>query len=152
MFIYENGNSLNLTYKGQLPVENPEIVIKGYEDGATLTVNGTVYGSGLVEFEKKANLLVYQRDNKLAITFHGVAGMSNPEVTLDEVAEGVIEVVVAGTVVKLTFDESGVVAENVAQTTYDVEDLKAEEPVVDETDPQVIPEDDEEEPTEVVEE
>ena len=33
MFIYENGNSLNLTFEGSIPVENPDIVIKGYEDG-----------------------------------------------------------------------------------------------------------------------
>ena len=149
MFVYENGNTLNLTFKGQLPVENPEVVIKGFEDGATLTVNGTVYGSGSKEFDKKANTLVYQRDNKLAITFHGVKGMSTPDVTLDEVSDDVIDAVVNGVAVKLTFTESGVTAEDVAQPINVVEP-EVEEPVKEE-EPEVVPED-EEEPEEVVEE
>ena len=32
MFVYEVGNALNLTFKGNLPVENPEVVLKGYEN------------------------------------------------------------------------------------------------------------------------
>ena len=84
MFVYERENSLNLTFKGSLPVENPDVVIKGFKDGATLTVNGTTYGSGSEEFEGKAQTLVYQKDGKLVITFRGIAGMSDPEITIDE--------------------------------------------------------------------
>ena len=141
MFIYENGNSLNLTFEGNIPVENPDVVIKGYEDGATLTVNGTVFGKGSKEFEGKAKTLVYQKDKKLMITFRGVAGMNSPEVTIDDLGNDIYEVVVDGESTTLAIKEGKVEI----TTEVDVEETKIEDPVVE---PEVI----EEEPTEVVEE
>lgn len=147
MFIYENGNSLNLTFEGNIPVENPDVVIKGYEDGATLTVNGTVFGKGSKEFEGKAKTLVYQRDNKLVITFRGVKGMNDPEVTIDALGDNNYAVVVDGQSTILTIVNGKVEV----STEEDVEETKIEEPVAEPevpAEPEVI----EEEPEEVVEE
>ena len=147
MFIYENDNSLNLTFEGNIPVENPDVVIKGYEDGATLTVNGTVFGKGSKEFEGKAKTLVYQKDKKLMITFRGVAGMNSPEVTIDDLGNDIYEVVVDGEATTLAIKEGKVEI----TTEVDVEETKIEDPVVEPevtAEPEVI----EEEPTEVVEE
>ena len=126
MFVYENGNSLNLTFKGSVPVENPEVVIKGYEDGATLTVNGTVFGKGTKEFEGKAKTFVYQKDKKLMITFKGIAGMSDPEVTIDDLGDDNYEVVVDGEATTLVIKEDKVEI----TTDADVEETEIEEPVV----------------------
>ena len=147
MFIYENGNSLNLTFEGNIPVENPDVVIKAYEDGATSTVNGTVFAKGSKEFEGKAKTLVYQRDNKLVITFRGVEGMNDPEVTIDALGNNNYAVVVDGEATTLAIKEGKVEI----TTDVDVEETKVEEPVVEPeapADPEVI----EEEPEEVVEE
>ena len=147
MFIYENGNSLNLTFTGNTPVENPDVVIKGYEDGATLTVNDTVFGKGSKEFEGKAKTLVYQKDNKLVITFRGVDGMNEPEVTIDDLGDNNYAIVVDGEATTLAIKDGKVeITEEV-----DVEATKVEEPVVEPevpAEPEVI----EEEPEEVVEE
>lgn len=126
MFVYERDNSLNLTFEGNIPVENPDVVIKGYEDGATLTVNGTVFGKGSKEFEGKAKTLVYQADNKLMITFRGIAGMSNPEVTIDDLGNDNYEVVVDGEATTLVIREGKVEI----TTAVAVEETKVEEPVV----------------------
>ena len=147
MFVYENGNSLNLTFKGNMPVTDPEVVIKGYKNGATLTVNGTVYGNGDEEFEGKAKTLVYQKDGKLAITFNGVDGIDTPEVTIDEIGNEVYAVVVSGESVTLSIVEGKVIP--VAEETKEEEEeiTPVVEPVKEE-EPEVIPE---EEPTEVTE-
>ena len=126
MFVYERDNSLNLTFTGNTPVENPDVVIKGYEDGATLTVNGTVFGKGSKEFEGKAKTLVYQRDKKLMITFRGVAGMTDPEVTIDELNDDNYAVVVDGEVTTLAIKEGKVEI----TTEVDTENNKSEDPVV----------------------
>ena len=123
MFIYEKGNSLNLTLESNIPVENPEVVITGYEDGATLTVNGSVFGNGSKEFSGKAKTFVYQKSGKLFITFHGIAGMSNPEVTIDDLGDNNYEVVVDGKSVTLTIAEGKVefsTEENVEEPQVEV--------------------------------
>ena len=148
MFVYENGNSLNLTFEGSIPVENPDVVIKGYEDGATLTVDGTVFGKGSKEFEGRAKTLVYQKDNKLVITFRGVAGMNDPEITIDDLGANTYEVVVDGEATTLAIKEGKVEI----TTEAAVAETSVEEPVVEPeapAEPEVI---DEEEPEEVVEE
>ena len=126
MFVYEKDNSLNLTFEGSIPVKNPDVVIKGYQDGATLTVNGTVFGKGSKEFEGKAKTFVYQKDNKLMITFRGIAGMSDPEVTIDDLGNDNYEVVVDGESTTLAIKENKVEI----TTKVDVEKNKIEEPVV----------------------
>ena len=139
MFVYEKDNSLNLTFTGSIPVENPDVVIKGYEDGATLTVNGTVFGKGSKEFEGKAKTFVYQKDNKLMITFRGIAGMSDPEVTIDDLGNDNYEVVVDGESATLAIKENKVEI----TTKVDVEKNKIEEPVVESevpTEPVVVDE------------
>lgn len=155
MFVYEKGNSLNLTFKGSTPVDNAEVVIKGYEDGATLTVNGTVYGNGTKEFEGRAKTLVFQRDNKLMITFKGIAGMEDPEVTLDETKKGVVNAVVCGTAITINYTEEDVtVGEQTTESSNVEEEPKVETPV-DEDIPTEEPEADpvnEELPEESVEE
>ena len=129
MFVYERDNSLNLTFEGSIPVENPDVVIKGYEDGATLTVNGTVFGKGSKEFEGKAKTLVYQKDNKLMITFRGIAGMSNPEVTIDDLGNDNYAVVVGEDQVTLSIVNDTIIpVTEVIQP--DEEETKTEEPVV----------------------
>lgn len=147
MFIYENGNSLNLTFEGTIPVENPDVVIKGYEDGATLTVNNTVFGKGSKEFEGKAKTLVYQKDKKLMITFRGVEGMNSPEVTIDDLGNNTYEVVVDGEATTLAIKEDKVEI----TTEVAVAETKTEEPVVEPevpAEPEVV----KEEPEEAVEE
>ena len=126
MFVYEKDNSLNLTFEGSIPVKNPDVVIKGYQDGATLTVNGTVFGKGSKEFEGKAKTFVYQKDNKLMITFRGIAGMSDPEVTMDDLGNDNYEVVVDGEPVTLVIKATKVEI----TTKVDVEENKIEDPVV----------------------
>lgn len=145
MFIYENGNSLNLTLTGNKPVETPDVIVKGYKNGASVTVGESVYGvKNGEEFEGKAKTFVYQRDNKLAITFKGVAGITDPEVTIDDIGSDCYAIVVSGESVTLSVveDKVVVVAEEVQDPAPVAEPVKEEEP-------EVTPE---EETTEVVEE
>ena len=130
MFIYENGNSLNLTFKGNIPVDNPEVIIKGYTNGASLTVNGTevVSVSNPEEFDCKAKTLVYQKDNKMMITFKGIDGMNDPEVTLNEVTKGTVEVVVNGTPVTLTYTDTAVEVGSAPATTQVEETVEPTQP------------------------
>ena len=148
MFIYESDNSLNLTFKGSMPVDNPDIVIKGYTDGATLTVNNNkICGNGSKEFEGKAKTFVYQKDGKLVITFRGIEGMSNPEVTIDENETNKYTVVVDGTSVKLSITDEGVTTSEYSEPTQTtVEEPVSNEPTVTEDEnPTVDPEDEPEE-------
>lgn len=110
MFIYEVGNSLNLTFKGSVPVTDPEIVLKGYQNGVSLTVNGEelVSVADAVEFEQKAKTLVYQKSGKLFITFHGITGMSNPEVEIDELENGLYSVVIGENRLTLSITDTDV--------------------------------------------
>ena len=95
MFIYENGNSLNLTLVSNKPVENPDVVIKGYKNGAAVVVGEVVYGvKNGEEFDGKANLLVYEKDDKLAITFNGPCGIDSPEVTINSIGDDKYELVI----------------------------------------------------------
>lgn len=135
MFVYERNNSLNLTFTGNIPVENPDVVVKGYEDGATLTVNGTVFGKGSKEFEGKAKTFVYQKDNKLIITFRGIAGMSDPEVIIDDLGNDNYEVVVDGEATTLAIKEGKVEI----TTEVEVKNNKTEEPVVEPETPSETP-------------
>lgn len=135
MFVYENGNTLNITFKGNIPVENPEIVIKGYADGATVSINGTVYGSGSEEFEGKAKTFVYQKDGKLMITFNGIEGMSSPEITIDETSESTFDIVVGDTSISASITEDGVSVGS--QGTIEPAVVEEEESTFEET---IIPE------------
>ena len=109
MFIYENGNSLNLTLTGNKPVETPDVVIKGYQEGASVIVGSTVYGVKQgTEYPTKASTLVYQKDGKLAITFRGIKGMNDPEVIIDEIG-GCYSLVVSGEELKLNIVDNTVV-------------------------------------------
>ena len=148
MFVYEKGNSLNITFKGSIPVENPELVVKGYEDGATLTVNGTVYGNGSKEFEGRAKTFVFQKDGKLMITFKGVAGIENPDVTVDETSDGIV-VDIDGTAVTLEYTADGVAVKGEAAPVIE-EPVTPAKPAKEE-EPEVTVEEDEE-PDEVTEE
>lgn len=145
MFVYEKGNSLNLTFKGSTPVENPEVIIKGYENGASLTVNGTevVSVTNAVEFEGKAKTFVFQKAGKLMITFKGIEGMSNPEVTIDETTDGVYEAVVNGTNVTLTLTEDKVsvgVQGTIEPPVVEDEESSFEDPVIpDEPEEETLP-------------
>lgn len=130
MFVYENGNSLNVTFKGNRPVDNPEVIVKGYVDGATLTVNGTVYGIGSEEFENKAKTFVFQKDGKLNITFKGNEGIENPEVTLDETSVGVVTAVVCGKTITLNYDAEGVTVVGSEEPTSVEPEVPAQEPAV----------------------
>lgn len=146
MFVYENGNSLNLTLTGNLPVETPDVVIKGYKNGASVIVGENVYGvKDGEEFDGKAKTFVYQKDGKLAITFNGVDGINTPEVTIDEIGNEVYAVVVSGESVTLSIVEGKVIP--VAEETEEEEINPVVEPVKEE-EPEVIPE---EELTEVAE-
>ena len=122
MFVYEKGNSLNLTFKGSLPVDNPEVVIKGYKNGAALIVNGTTYGvENGEEFEGKAPTFAFERDGNLLVTFRGIAGMNNPEVVLNEDTKGTVDVVVSGVSVTVKYTEDSVYVENTTDTTNNME-------------------------------
>lgn len=139
MFVYESGNSLNLTFKGSIPVETPDVVIKGYKDGATVTIAGTTYGTASEEFEGKASTLVFQSAGKLMITFKGISGMETPDVTLDEVSAGVVNVTVGDTSIVVEYTDSSVSVKESAPA--EEEPAKTEEP---KTEPEDIPEDVEE--------
>ena len=150
MFIYEKGNSLNLTFKGSIPVDNPEVVIKGFVDGVTMTVNGTVFGSGSEEFEGKAKTLVYQKDGKLMITFRGVLGMEKPEVVIDETGDDTYLVTIGEDTVTLSIvDDAVVIGEKTTAQTTEVEEPVApanvEEPKEEEKPEVTDPEDEIEE-------
>lgn len=146
MFIYESDNSLNLTFKGSIPVDNPDIIIKGYKDGATLTVNNTVFGKGNEEFEGRAKTLVYQKDGKLVITFRGIEGMLNPEVTIDEIETNKYTAVVGDSSVTLSITDDKVTIDDSESTQTEVEGPASNEPTVTEDEnPTVEPEDEPEE-------
>lgn len=141
MFVYESGNSLNLTFKGSIPVETPEVVIKGYKNGASLSINSSevISVADPVEFEGKAKLFVYQKEGKLMITFNGIEGMSNPEVTLDETSDGVVEAVVNGESVSITYtDESVSVTSETVTEQPEPEVTEPEIPEPEVTEPEVV--------------
>ena len=70
-------------------------------------------------------MFAYQKGGKLAITFHGIDGMSNPEVTLDEVTPGVVDMVVNGEAVVLNYTDSEV---SVGEKSDDVVEEPEQEP------------------------
>ena len=134
MFVYEQGNTLNVTFKANHPVENPEVVIKGYKDGATISVNDTTYGSGTEEFVKKSDILVYHKDNKLMITFKGIKGMSSPDIIIDEPSEGVADVTVGTEHIVINYNEDAFSVEE--SSSKDTEEV--EEPVEESKEPEVV--------------
>lgn len=141
MFVYETNNSLNVTFKGNATVENPEVVIKGFENGATLIVNGeeVVSVADAKEFENSAQTFVFEKGNKLAITFKGVAGMETPDVTLDETEPGVVNVEVNGTPVVLNYTDEGVTIEGASENepAEVISNSVVETPIVEEV-PEVV--------------
>lgn len=149
MFIYEKGNTINISLTGSKPVETPDVVINGYTDGATLTVGSSVYGKGSKVFDCKAKTLVYQKDEKLMITFRGIEGMTDPEITVDEIEDNVFDVVVCGEAVRLSIVDDEVVVGESTKTDEEVTPVKEEPEVQDEVlEGDVV----EEQPEEVVEE
>ena len=139
MFVYEKGNTLNITFSGSIPVKKPEVVLTGYKNGVSLTVIDEVVipVADAVEFDGAAQKLVYQKDSSLKITFHGIAGMAAPEVTVDEVAPGVVTVVIGDASCTLNYTDTGVtVAE---ETSVEPANIPAEPQK--EVEPTVEPED-----------
>lgn len=142
MFIYENGNSLNLTFEGSMPVQNPEVVIKGFVNGATVEVNGAevISVNSPEEFENKARLFVFQREGKLMITFNGVSGIDSPEVTIDEIEDNTYTVTANGESVTLVVADNAVTVQDAAtepsdpagdEVVEETEDITEVEPVED---------------------
>ena len=130
MFVYEQGNSLNITLKGSIPVENPDISIKGYKDGAILTVNGVNYGTASEEFEGRAKTFVYQKDGKLMITFKGIEGMSSPDVILDETSDGVVNAVVGSTSLVINYSNDVFSVEGTTTEDDNSEEEKESEVII----------------------
>ena len=131
MFVYEKKNSINITFTENKPVETPDIIVKGYQNGAAVIVGDQTFGvKDGVEFEKTAKTLVYQKDSKMMITFQGVAGMEAPDVVLDETAKGTVEVVVGDDTVVLNF-ESGNVEIVTGEPTGETPEKEPEKPVED---------------------
>lgn len=155
MFIYEKNNSLNLTFNGSIPVENPEVELCGFENGVKLIVNGTtvVDVTDAKEFKGHAKILAFQKDGVLNVTFKGIDGMSSPEVVIDEVnpysiidgveTAGKVLVTVNGIDCTLTYTLDSV---KVEETNTTVEENSTPDPVIPEKPVET------EDPEEVVEE
>ena len=133
MFVYEQKNAINVVFKGNKPVETPDFVIKGYKNGAAIIVNGdeVIAVQNAVEFDKPVSPIVFQRDNVLNITYQGIEGMKNPEVTINEIAEQEVEIVANGANVVLQYTEDGVVTAVPEAVTEEPEETpeSKEEPV-----------------------
>ena len=132
MFLFEKDGSLNLTLKGNYPVENPDVIIKGYTTGAALIVNGTTYGvKDGEELGRKAKLFVYQKDDKLALTFRGIEGMNNPELTFDQISDSVTSVIVNGD--SLLLD---ITSDKIEVTTSSAPSGETQQPEINEDEPE----------------
>lgn len=133
MFVYEGKDSLNIALTSNVPVATPDIVVKGYKNGAAVIVGDNIYGvkSG-EEFERAPKTLVYQKDNKLAITFNGVLGMSAPDVTVDELEPGLFALEASGEAVTLSIAEGKVhpVTEEDDELIDEPEEIKEPEETV----------------------
>lgn len=138
MFIYENGNSLNLTFKGSIPVKTPDLVIEGFMNGAKLTVGNTTIGAGTEAFEGKAKTLVYQKDGKLIVTFRGIAGMDKPEVVIDAVDDNKYSVTVDGQQVTLVVETDTITVEGTNTVEEPVKEPEVTEPTESEEDPEEV--------------
>ncbi len=148
MFIYEKGNSINIAFSAAKPVETPDVIVKGYQNGAALIIGDKTFGvKDGVEYEGKAKTLVCQKDAKLIVTFRGIEGMNEPEVTIDEISDGVFDVVVSGESVKLSIVDGEVVIGESTKVEEEVTPVKEEEPEVQD---EVIEEVEEEQPEEEV--
>lgn len=149
MFVYQKGNAINIALKATAPVDNPDVIIKGYNNGAALTVNGNDVITVEDAEEFNGSVYAFQRDNKLNITFHGVKGMNNPEITLDEETLGTIDAVINGTSVTITYDADGFNVANAVAVVNDATETQDVTPVEEPTNTEVVEEDTpEEEPIE----
>ena len=148
MFLYEDRNSLLLTFKDNKPVEDPEVIIRGYKNGAALIVNGEELVSvpNPEEFEDRSNTFVFQRDNELMITFRGALGTSDPEVTIDALEDDNYKLYVNGEAVTLHLVDGTVEVVNTVIEPKEDNTSVTDEPIEDEGPVK------DEEPNEVVEE
>jgi hypothetical protein len=157
MFVYETKNSLNLVFNGYVPVSTPDVEIRGYKNGAALLVKGSpvIDIESPEYFEGKAKTLAYQKDGKLYVTFQGIPGMQDPEVSLDESVKGTVEVVVNGTTATLKYnDADDSVTVVPVETPTPTNDAPVTPEVVTPSEPETIPEEENEleNPEEVIEE
>ena len=120
MFVYvnETNATLNVAFNTNVPVESPEVVIQGFKNGAKVMVNGAVAidVANAEAFETARRPFVYQRDNKLNITFKAAAPVETPEVTIDAISEDKAEIVANGNSIRVTYTDNGVTYEAPAAT------------------------------------
>lgn len=148
MFVYEKGNTLNVVFNENRPVETPDLVIKGYVNGVSISLDGqeVVSVENPVEFENKADLRVFEKNNVLNMTYHGVEGMNNPEVTLNEEELGKVVITANGKVITVSYDANDVVLDNEEEPVVDnniapvEEPISGEEDVTEQTENEVEPE------------
>lgn len=148
MYLYQKRDSLNLTLTQNNPVETPDVELKGYKNGVELLLDGAALNtvSDKEALEGAAQIVAFQRDSKLYVTFKGAEGIENPEVVIDEIEAGKVLVTVNGEAFNLVYTNDDVTVGDAVTTT------EAEQPAPAKVDPIVEPEVTEPEDTELPEE
>ena len=109
MYLYQKRDSLNLTLTENNPVETPDVSLVGYEDGVEILLDGTALNTvEHKELKDAAQIVAFQKNEKLYITFKGAAGVSDPEIEIDEETRGNVSIKISGDTFNLTYTDKDV--------------------------------------------
>jgi hypothetical protein len=121
MFVYvdDKAATINVAFDAKVPVENPEVVIQGFKNGAKVLVNGAVAVdvADAEKFDSIRRPFIYQKDDKLNVTFQATSPVEAPEVVIDSIADDKVSITANGTTIRVTYTDEGVTYEAPAAST-----------------------------------
>jgi hypothetical protein len=121
MFVYvdDKAATINVAFNAKAPVENPEVVIQGFKNGAKVLVNGAVAidVADAEKFDSIRRPFIYQKDDKLNVTFQATSPVEAPEVVIDSIADDKVSITANGTTIRVTYTNEGATYEAPAAAT-----------------------------------
>ena len=111
MFVYvdDKAATINVAFNAKAPVENPEVVIQGFKNGAKVLVNGAVAidVADAEKFDSIRRPFIYQKDDKLNVTFQATSPVEAPEVVIDSIADDKVSITANGNTIRVTYTNEG---------------------------------------------
>lgn len=111
MFVYVNENdvTLNVSFANDTEEMPSNVSIQGFKNGAKVLVNDKVVIdlADAVPFDVIRRPFIYQKNNKLNVTFQDDIPVESPEVIIDSISDSEVSVTANGTTIKLKYDKSG---------------------------------------------
>lgn len=121
MFVYVDNKTatINVAFNAKAPVDSPEVVIQGFKNGAKVLVNGAtaIDVANAEKFEIEKSPFIYQKNDKLNVTFQATAPVETPDVVIDSIADDKVSITANGTTIRVTYTDEGATYEAPAATT-----------------------------------